>query len=229
MATRCNFQGTALLRDSFPPEAKSDLGTETKRPDRMVSGASDAADARLMEQVASGDHAAFEKLVRGHTPRMYALARRLRGRSVEAEEIVQEAFLRVWVHAGTWSPEKGSFAVWFARIVVNLCLDRQRKDRYEPLENEDSLAADDEEIPSGLFREQLAEHVAGAVAELPPRQRTALVLCYYEGFSNAEAAAVLGVTVGAMEALLVRARSTLRKRLAAAFPWEENADVDSKN
>ena len=182
-----------------------------------------------MHAVANGDHAAFESLVRRHAPRMYALARRLCGCPSEAEEIVQEAFLRIWVHAGRWSLEKGSFVVWFARIVVNLCVDRQRRDRYQPLENEDALIAEDEELAARLFREQVAERVARAVAGLPPRQRSALVLCYYEGFSNAEAAAVLEVTVGAVEALLVRARSNLRKRLAAVLPLEENADVGLKD
>jgi RNA polymerase sigma-70 factor (ECF subfamily) len=210
-----NYDGAALLLDSFHTMAKSGHETESQRHGGIVNSGSEPADEILMERVVRGDRKAFEQLVHRHTARMYAIARRVSGRAEEAEEVVQEGFLRVWVHAGTWSPQKGAFAVWLARIVVNLCIDRLRSDRYEPLEDEEALVEEREDVLSELFRRQMAERVARAVADLPLRQRTALALCYYEGFSNAEAAEILGVTVGALEALLVRARCTLRGRLAA--------------
>ncbi|CAI8896476.1 RNA polymerase sigma-70 factor, ECF subfamily [Methylocaldum szegediense] len=166
-----------------------------------------------MERVTEGNHDAFSQLVRRHTPRMYTIARRLGVMPTETEEIVQEAFLRVWVNAATWSPQKGGFAVWLGRIVVNLCIDRLRRDRYEPWgDDEPSMPTPD--LESMLFRQEQAEQIARAVEELPMRQKTALVLCYYEGFSNAEAAEILEISVSALEALLVRARRTLRERLA---------------
>lgn len=173
-----------------------------------------SSDEQLMERVTRGDHAAFACLVNRHTPRMYGLARRVSGSPALAEDILQEAFLRLWVHAGTWNPQRGRFGVWFARIVVNLCIDRQREDRYESLEDEDSLVHEGEDPESALFLRQQAERVATAIMGLPLNQRTALALCYYQGFSNAEAADILGVTVGAVEALLIRGRRTLRGRLA---------------
>ncbi|WP_156912829.1 sigma-70 family RNA polymerase sigma factor [Methylocaldum szegediense] len=175
--------------------------------------ASSPSDEFLMERVTEGNHDAFSQLVRRHTPRMYTIARRLGVMPTETEEIVQEAFLRVWVNAATWSPQKGGFAVWLGRIVVNLCIDRLRRDRYEPWgDDEPSMPTPD--LESMLFRQEQAEQIARAVEELPMRQKTALVLCYYEGFSNAEAAEILEISVSALEALLVRARRTLRERLA---------------
>ncbi|MGX2041041.1 RNA polymerase sigma factor [Methylocaldum sp. MU1018] len=171
-------------------------------------------DEILMSRVVQGDHEAFSLLVRRHTPRMYALAQRIGGPAAEAEEITQEAFLRVWVNAASWSPRKGSFAVWLGRIVVNLCIDRRRGDRYEPWGDDEPPIEAECNLESELFRQQQTEQVALAVAELPVRQRTALALCYYEGFSNAEAAEILDISVGALEALLVRARRALRERLA---------------
>ena len=93
--------------------------------------ASSPSDEFLMERVTEGNHDAFSQLVRRHTPRMYAIARRIGILPTEAEEIVQEAFLRVWVNAATWSPQRR-----FRRLAgtdrVNLCIDRLRRDRYEP-------------------------------------------------------------------------------------------------
>lgn len=174
----------------------------------------DLSDEKLMARVAQGDHSAFACLVNRHTPRMYALARRISGHPVLAEDILQEAFLRLWMRAGTWSVERGTFSVWFARIVVNLCIDRQREDRYDPLEEEDTLIQEGGDPEQVLFQQQRSERIATAMMGLPLNQRTALALCYYQGFSNAEAADILGVTVGALEALLIRGRRTLRERLA---------------
>jgi len=191
----------------------SGAGFQSRQREQKGDAAS-ARDEILMSRVVQGDHEAFSLLVHRHTPRMYALARRISGLSAEAEEILQDAFLRVWVNAGTWSPQKGTFAVWLGRIVVNLCVDRRRADRYEPWGDEEPLIEADDDLESELFQQQQAEQVALAIEELPMRQRTALVLCYYEGFSNAEAAEILDISVGALEALLVRARQALRERLA---------------
>jgi RNA polymerase sigma-70 factor (ECF subfamily) len=192
----------------------SGAGFQSRQREQKGDTAS-ARDEILMSRVSQGDHDAFSSLVHRHTPRMYALARRIGVLPTEAEEIVQEAFLRVWVNAATWSPQKGTFAVWVGRIVVNLCIDRRRQDRYEPW-GDDEPPVEAADLESVLSREQQSEQIASAVDELPVRQRTALVLCYYEGFSNAEAAEILDISVGALEALLVRARRTLRERLA---PW----------
>lgn len=198
------------MNDSFCLIMESGSGFRSRE---RSGDAASPSDEILMERVVQGDHDAFSQLVRRHTPRMYAIARRIGILPTEAEEIVQEAFLRVWVNAATWSPQKGGFAVWLGRIVVNLCIDRLRRDRYEPWgDDEPSIPTAD--LESVLFRQQQAEQIARAVEELPMRQRTALVLCYYEGFSNAEAAGILEISVSALEALLVRARRTLRERLA---------------
>ncbi|BBA37072.1 RNA polymerase sigma-70 factor, ECF family protein [Methylocaldum marinum] len=200
------------MNDSSCLIMESGDGFRSRQRERTGDAAS-PSDEILMGRIVQGDHDAFSQLVHRHTPRMYAIARRIGVLSTEAEEVVQEAFLRVWVNAATWSPQKGGFAVWLGRIVVNLCIDRLRRDRYEPWGDEEpSLPAAD--LESTLFLQQQAEQIARAIEELPVRQRTALVLCYYEGFSNAEAAGILEISVSALEALLVRARRALRERLA---------------
>ncbi|BBL70808.1 sigma-70 family RNA polymerase sigma factor [Methylogaea oryzae] len=175
-----------------------------------------ATDEKLMGQVAQGDRAAYAQLVSRHVNRAYALARRIGSRPAEAEEVAQEAFLRVWTHATQWSEDKGRFSAWLSRIVTNLCIDRMRRSEHAAVaweEAAEAVADPSVDLESDLHRRQLAQQVAAEVARLPDRQRMALSLCHYGGVSNADAADILGVSVGAVEALLVRARRTLAQRL----------------
>jgi RNA polymerase sigma-70 factor, ECF subfamily len=137
----------------------------------------------------------------------------------DAEEIAQEAFLRVWTKAPNWRSAEGDFpaarfTTWLYRVVVNLGIDRKRRPAMNALE-----AAGDPVDPADsalrtLEKAQLSDRVAAAVAALPERQRTALTLCFYEGLSNREAADILALSPGAVESLLVRARRSLREALA---------------
>jgi RNA polymerase sigma-70 factor (ECF subfamily) len=181
-----------------------------------VTAAPDGAgpDEVLMTRVGQGDQPAFQVLVQRHLQRSLDLARRITASASDAEEIAQEAFLRVWTTASRWRPEGAAFRTWLYRIVVNLCLDRARRKPFAPLED----AGDPRDpSPDALARLEHAEtqrRVGEAIALLPDRQRAALVLSYFDGLSNAEAATVLGVSVSGLEALLVRARRALRGRLA---------------
>ena len=86
-----------------------------------------------MARVARGDERAFQLLSRRHLPAMLGLARRILGNAAEAEDVAQEAFLRVWTHAPRWQP-LAQFRTWLTRVVVNLCLDRKRRAPWVELE-----------------------------------------------------------------------------------------------
>jgi len=168
-----------------------------------------ASDHELMARAGQGDGRAFHLLARRHAGRAVALARRMLGNDGMAEEIVQDALLRVWINAPRWRPE-AAFHTWLYRIVVNLCLNAKRRPDPLPL-----AAADDVADPAPLADAQLEQRerdrrLAAAIDALPARQRAAIVLTYQEGLSNAEAASVLDASVPGFEALLVRARRTLR-------------------
>jgi RNA polymerase sigma-70 factor, ECF subfamily len=172
------------------------------------------ADHDLMARVARGDDQAFRLLSRRHVRAALALARRIVGNDAVAEELVQEAFLRVWINAPRWRPQ-AAFRTWLYRIVINLCLNETR--RPSPL----ALgAAGDPADPAPQADAELAARerdklVAAAVAALPARQRAAIVLTYQEGLSNAEAADALDTSVSGIETLLVRAKRALRAALNA--------------
>lgn len=180
----------------------------------------DRSDDALMARIAAGDHRAFQLLACRHVSRTLDLARRMTASRSDAEEIAQEALLRVWTHAGRWRPHGAAFRTWLYRVVVNLCLDHGRRRSFAPLEEAGEPSDPAPDVLTVLERQEASRQIAQALQSLPDRQRAALALSYYEGLSNAEAAAVLGVTVSGLEALLVRARRAMRARLAAASGTE---------
>ena len=169
----------------------------------------DLSDHDLMARVAGGDQQAFRVLVRRHAAAAHRLARRIVGSDAMAEDIVQDALLRVWINAARWRPE-AAFRTWFYRIIVNLCLNAKRRPADLPLSAAgDPPGADD--APGAALEQHERDRALGAAVEaLTARQRAAIVLSYQEGLSNVEAAAVLDASVSGLEALLVRAKRTLR-------------------
>jgi RNA polymerase sigma-70 factor (ECF subfamily) len=174
----------------------------------------EASDETLMERIGAGDARAYQMLITRHLARNLGFAHRLTGSGHEAEDVVQEAFLRVWKTAGRWRPGGAKFTTWFYRVVMNLCIDRRRRARSAPLDAAGELVDPAAGAEEQVRQAQRAQVVAGALTRLPERQRAAIALCYYQELSNREAADVLGVSVKALEALLVRARQTLRQDLA---------------
>ncbi|MCW5729376.1 MAG: RNA polymerase sigma factor [Alphaproteobacteria bacterium] len=174
----------------------------------------DLTDETLMGRVATGDHAAFRALVDRHVARATALAYRILGRRAEAEEVVQEAFLRVWTTAPRWNLDGALFRTWFSRVLTNLCIDRRRRPRMDPMEAAGDPADPSPGADAAIEERQRGALVAAAMAELPERQRVALALCYWQEMSNIEAAEVMQISVGAVESLLVRARRSLKEKLA---------------
>lgn len=172
-------------------------------------------DEALLLSAGRGDRGAFTALVERHLGRAGAIAGRMLGSRADAEEVVQEAFLRVWQKAPDWRIDGGAkFSTWLHRILVNLCIDRKRRRPTIPI---DAIEEPADEAADGFDRAAAGERqrrVADALGELPERQRAAIVLSYYEGLSNVAVADALEISVGAVESLLVRARRSLSAALA---------------
>src|SRR5262245_48159942 len=180
------------------------------------------SDDELMRLAGGGDRAAFSRLVAAHMRKATAIASRITRNAGDAEELVQEAFLKVWLKAPEWQTrEEGggaAFSTWFYRVLVNLCIDRVRKPKNAPLEEASEVVDPTPDAFDNTSAGETGKRVAAAIETLPERQRAALVLCHYEGLSNIEAAEVLEISVGALESLLVRARRTLRDALIDLAP-----------
>lgn len=172
-------------------------------------------DDALILAVAQGDRSAFRLLSLRHGKRALGLAYRILGNWAESEDVVQEALLRVWTNAERWDASRGVFKSWFDRIVVNQCIDRKRKPVTAQLD-ETFDAPDPATSPlEDAEGAEMARAIKTALDQLPERQRTALALCYYDEIGCAEAAQIMGLSVSATEALLVRARRKIRQQLAA--------------
>ena len=174
----------------------------------------DKDDSELLDLVQHGSHPAFAALVERHTERYYRLAYRYLQNRAAAEDMVQDAFLKLWEDPGRWRPEKNcKFTTWFYRVVVNLCLDWQKRKR--PLELNDDMPLIDERVTAdqAMVRREEQRILEQEIAALPERQRAALNLCFDEGVSNQEAADIMGINLKALQSLLMRAKTTLKKRM----------------
>ena len=174
-------------------------------------------DAELMRKCAGGDQRAFQTLMRRHLARTVRLAARILGSTGAAEDLAQEAFIRVWKHAADWEQPHHAgarFTTWLYRIVFNLCIDEKRKARFSDIDSVPEPADTRDSAESGLQRQEQSARVRAALGTLPERQRAAFVLCFYEEYSNKEAADMLGISIKALESLLVRSRRALRDKLA---------------
>ena len=168
-----------------------------------------------MARVKAQDRDAFAILVERHLGTIHAFNYRLTRDAEDAADLAQETFLRVWSKAATYRPNRVKFTTWLHRIAHNLCIDQHRRRRPIDDVDVDSLDSAEPEVDQLPANERLREALDRALADLPERQRTALLLCHRRNMSNREAATVLDISVDALESLLSRARRTLRTTLRA--------------
>lgn len=170
------------------------------------------SDEDLIAAVAAGDLGAFDELVVRHQRFVWGVAYRFLGDPAMAEDMAQEAFLKLLEAAPRYRPAAG-FRTYLYRIVNRICIDETRKKRPVPAAAVPERP-DDSAGPAAAFaaRERDAE-IRRAMDGLAPRQRMAVILKYYEGASYADIAAAMGITVKAVERLLDHARTALRSRL----------------
>jgi RNA polymerase sigma-70 factor (ECF subfamily) len=172
-----------------------------------------ADDTELVLRVGEGDARAYHELVSRHAARIRAFVMRLVRDDADADDVVQETFLRLWLHAAEYE-SRSRVTTWLCRIAHNLAIDRLRtKNRLRPLPDEETMPVSARQ-PKLLEEKRRAEALERAIAALPERQAAAIELVHRQGLSGAEASEVLGVGTEALESLLARARRTLKAELA---------------
>lgn len=170
-------------------------------------------DALLVARVGEGDVTAYRTLVERYAAKLSRFAERLLRDPAEAEDVVQETFMRLWQHARDYSPQ-ARVTTWLHRITHNLAVDRLRaRGRTRPLVDEDEMP-DSARQTTLIDEKRRVLALDQALAGLPERQATAIVLVHLHGLSGAEAAEVLGVGAEAVESLLARGRRALKAALA---------------
>jgi len=171
--------------------------------------ASESDDA-LMARMAARDSDALRMLAQRHAHLPWRIACRMLGDPNEAEDVAQDALLRLWQHAGRWQPGGSGVAAWLTRVATNACLDRLRKRRFVADEAVPERADQAPLVDARIEADQMRAAVADCIDALPDRQRAAVVLTYYEEQQNRMAAEILAMQLKAFESLLFRARASLR-------------------
>lgn len=172
-------------------------------------------DDTLMSRAAAGDRRAFALLVTRHAQRVRAVALRFSGNAADADDVTQQAFFAAWREAANWQRGRARFGTWIYRVAVNRCIDLSRRRRVRSWLSLDAVAEPADEAPDAADRavqRSELEAVRRDILALPEKQRAALLLAVQAEKGTAEIGAALGVSAGAAEQLLVRARRTLRER-----------------
>ncbi|MEZ0224089.1 MAG: sigma-70 family RNA polymerase sigma factor [Alphaproteobacteria bacterium] len=170
------------------------------------------ADHLLMRRVARKDAQAYRALVGKYLSFCVRFAERMTGNRQDAEEIAQDVCLKIWNEAGRWQPQ-AKFSTWLYRVVMNRCIDYKRKVVPLGVVDAETIADGAPSADDEMMREQQAVRVRLALKQLPERQRAAIILSYYEGVTNQEAADAMGMQLGAFQQLLFRARQGLKEKL----------------
>ncbi len=174
----------------------------------------DITDEALLLRYANGDPAAPAALTRRLTPRVFGHAYRLLGDRAEAEDVTQEALMRLWKIAPEWRRGEARVTTWLYRVVANLCTDRVRRRRAVALEAVEEPADDTASMAQRLQDRARVEALGAALATLSARQREAVVLRHIEGLGNPEIAEIMQISVEAVESLTARGKRALAGALA---------------
>lgn len=180
----------------------------------MPDGTGVDEDAALLARFAAGDQSAARALTDLLLPGALRQAWRMLGDQAEAEDVAQEAMLRLWRQAADWRSGEARVSTWLYRVVHNLCIDRIRRRRpHVAVEDAPEPVDPEPDVLERMARSETGRAVAAAIAELPERQRQAIVLRHFEGWSNPQIGEALACSVEAVESLLGRARRQLAQRL----------------
>jgi|AntRauTorckE6833_2_1112554.scaffolds.fasta_scaffold89894_2 RNA polymerase sigma-70 factor (ECF subfamily) len=200
-----------------PTKARSSKkgAAEPENPVRLSDQPPTPTDQDLMLRIAQQkDQDAFATLVNRYRHKLFATCYRMLGQQAEAEEAVQDSFLKLWNYAKSWDAEKASLNTWLYTITGNTCRDVLRKRKAILVEHDDNRES---ELPGGqevVEQKEQARLVKKAINELPERQREALVLSYYQGLSHKEIGAIMGSSPKSIEGLIARARTDLKQQLS---------------
>ena len=208
---------TARLKtaSATPTEQVRDRGSIPTRAGQTDAGC-EPSDEDLLQAFATGDSQAARLLTARLGPRAFGVALRVLGNRADAEEVTQDAMLRLWRAAPDWQAGAAKPGTWLYKVVVNLCIDRQRRARGGMLDLDAVPEPVDQTLsaPEQMMQADRRDALQAALMQLPERQRQAVVLRHIEGLSNPEIAEIMDIGVEAVESLTARGKRALSRSLA---------------
>jgi len=174
---------------------------------------SDMSDDALLVLYANGDPQGSVALTARLTSRILGHALRVLGDRYEAEDVTQEAMLRLWKIAPQWQQDRAKVTTWVYGVVANLCRDRLRKKRTYDLDDLSEPMDDSPSAADGLQDQARRDALQAALMRLPARQRQAIVLRHIDGLANPEIATIMEQSVEAVESLIARGKRALSAQL----------------
>jgi RNA polymerase sigma-70 factor (ECF subfamily) len=183
-------------------------------------------DAELIARAAAGDARALEAFYDRYARLVFAFALRILGDRGLAEEVLQEAFFRVWQRGGAYHPSRGAPVTWLLSITHNLAIDEVRKRRRRPQRSDDDdldtvlagIAAGGPSVEDEVGLGEAGAALRAALARLPPAQRSAIELAYFQGLSQREIALAQGAPLGTIKTRIQLGMAKLRGELVGQEP-----------
>lgn len=173
------------------------------------------SDADLLSAFAMGDRSAALELTKRLTPRVMGQAFRMLGNRAEAEDVAQDAMMRLWKIAPDWDAERALVTTWLYRVVANLCTDRLRKrGRGVALDAIEEPADGAPSVASGMQNAARGQALHAALADLPKRQAQAVSLRHLEELGNPQIADIMDTNVRTVESLIARGKRALIAKLS---------------
>ena len=176
----------------------------------------DLADDALLAQYSAGDAAAARALTARLTPRIYGHAVRMLGDRAEAEDVAQDAMMRLWKIAPDWRMGEAKVSTWLYRVTANLCTDRLRGKRGVGLDEVDEPHDPAPSVTVQMQTRERMDALQAALQTLPDRQKQAVILRHIEGLANPEISQILEISTEAVESLTARGKRALVHALAPA-------------
>jgi RNA polymerase sigma-70 factor (ECF subfamily) len=198
----------------LPGESKKAIRTYFREEEKRGLPSADPKqvppDASLIAAIRSGEQSAMAALYDRYSSIVYSVALRVLSDTGAAEDVLQDVFLQLWRNPGSFDSSRGALGAWLAVIARNRAIDALRKRRPES-DVEDVVLSVEPDLAGEADRTRAAEKVRGALGSMPPAQRTALEMAYFEGLTHTEIAAKTGEPLGTIKTRIRAGLTALRK------------------
>jgi RNA polymerase sigma-70 factor, ECF subfamily len=176
------------------------------------------SDEELLAEIAQQNHSAFSELVKRYSSKLYNVAYRILSNRNDAEDMVQEVFMKLWNNPDIWNEKYNSkFSTFFYKVLTNQCIDHKRRNSYRYHDEFNDTQSGEISTDAIMEKKSKSDLINKYIKELPERQQIALNLCYYESLTSTEVAEIMDLSPKGVQSLVLRAKENLRNKLRVFY------------